>query len=164
MHISLTPELENLVKEKLNSGLYNNSSEVIRDALRQMNRYDEFFYGLKKEHLINLLEEGEKSGKSDLSVFDIIRQEKEIITIATDQGFLFQTHQTVFYAALEKESIGIDFIQAKSDQIIDVSLHFFHITDQELDLQYFDIEWLETGVVVGLINRPLDRGIEKGLN
>ncbi len=77
MHISLTPELENLVKEKLNSGLYNNSSEVIRDALRQMNRYDEFFYGLKKEHLINLLEEGEKSGKSDLSVFDIIRQEKE---------------------------------------------------------------------------------------
>ncbi|MTI87229.1 MAG: type II toxin-antitoxin system ParD family antitoxin [Balneolaceae bacterium] len=77
MHISLTPELEKLIKEKVNSGLYNNSSEVIRDALRQMNRYDEFFYDLKREHLKALLEEGEKSEKSDLSISDIIHQEKE---------------------------------------------------------------------------------------
>ncbi|MEX0721393.1 MAG: type II toxin-antitoxin system ParD family antitoxin [Balneolaceae bacterium] len=77
MHISLTPELEKLVKEKVNSGLYNNSSEVIRDALRQMNRNEEFFYDLKRSHLIDLLEEGEKSGISDSSISDIIRQEKE---------------------------------------------------------------------------------------
>lgn len=77
MHISLTPELEKLVKEKGNSGLYNNSSEVIRDALRQMNKHDEFFYGLKRSHLIDLLKEGEMSGISDLSVSDIIHQEKE---------------------------------------------------------------------------------------
>lgn len=35
MHISLTPELENAVKAKVQSGLYNNASEVVRDALRQ---------------------------------------------------------------------------------------------------------------------------------
>jgi antitoxin ParD1/3/4 len=35
MHISLTPELENVVKSKVASGLYNNASEVIREALRQ---------------------------------------------------------------------------------------------------------------------------------
>jgi antitoxin ParD1/3/4 len=35
MHISLTPELENAVKAKVKSGLYNNASEVVRDALRQ---------------------------------------------------------------------------------------------------------------------------------
>jgi len=35
MHISLTPELENAVKDKVASGLYNNASEVIREALRQ---------------------------------------------------------------------------------------------------------------------------------
>ena len=35
MHISLTPELENAVKSKVQSGLYNNASEVIREALRQ---------------------------------------------------------------------------------------------------------------------------------
>ena len=34
MHISLTPELENAVKAKVQSGLYNNASEVVREALR----------------------------------------------------------------------------------------------------------------------------------
>lgn len=42
MHISLTPELENAVKSKVASGLYNNASEVIREALRQsLNREQE---------------------------------------------------------------------------------------------------------------------------
>lgn len=35
MNISLTPELENAVKAKVKSGLYNNASEVVREALRQ---------------------------------------------------------------------------------------------------------------------------------
>ncbi len=35
MNISLTPELEEAVKRKVRSGLYNNASEVIREALRQ---------------------------------------------------------------------------------------------------------------------------------
>ena len=35
MYISLTPELENAVKSKVASGLYNNASEVFREALRQ---------------------------------------------------------------------------------------------------------------------------------
>jgi antitoxin ParD1/3/4 len=34
MHVSLTPKLEKMVKDKVNSGLYNNASEVIREALR----------------------------------------------------------------------------------------------------------------------------------
>ena len=34
MHISLTPELEKVVRKKIKSGLYNNASEVIREALR----------------------------------------------------------------------------------------------------------------------------------
>jgi len=34
MNISLTPTLERAVKEKVESGLYNNASEVIREALR----------------------------------------------------------------------------------------------------------------------------------
>jgi putative addiction module CopG family antidote len=35
MNTSLTPELEDAVKSKVASGLYNNVSEVIREALRQ---------------------------------------------------------------------------------------------------------------------------------
>ncbi len=34
MHISLTPELENIIKTQVNSGLYNSASEVVREALR----------------------------------------------------------------------------------------------------------------------------------
>ncbi len=34
MHISLTEKLEDYVKSKVQSGLYNNASEVIREALR----------------------------------------------------------------------------------------------------------------------------------
>jgi antitoxin ParD1/3/4 len=35
VNISLTPELDEAVKQKVASGLYNNASEVIREALRQ---------------------------------------------------------------------------------------------------------------------------------
>ena len=35
MHVSLTPELDRAVKEKVASGLYNNASEVIREAIRR---------------------------------------------------------------------------------------------------------------------------------
>jgi antitoxin ParD1/3/4 len=36
VNVSLTPELEKLVQNKVRSGLYNNASEVIREALRLM--------------------------------------------------------------------------------------------------------------------------------
>lgn len=34
MNVSLTPKLEAFVRERVASGLYNNSSEVVREALR----------------------------------------------------------------------------------------------------------------------------------
>lgn len=41
MNISLTPELERLVVDKVESGLYNNASEVIREGLRLLKEHDE---------------------------------------------------------------------------------------------------------------------------
>lgn len=41
MNVSLTPELENLVNEKVKSGLYNSASEVVREALRLLKEQDE---------------------------------------------------------------------------------------------------------------------------
>lgn len=35
MNVSLTDELESVIKEKVKNGLYNNASEVVRDALRR---------------------------------------------------------------------------------------------------------------------------------
>ncbi len=40
MHVSLTPHLEELVRDKVKSGLYNSSSEVVREALRLMEERD----------------------------------------------------------------------------------------------------------------------------
>jgi len=41
MHISLTETLEAFVREKVESGRYNNASEVVREALRLMESLDE---------------------------------------------------------------------------------------------------------------------------
>jgi antitoxin ParD1/3/4 len=41
MNVSLTPELENLVNEKVASGLYNSASEVVREALRLLFEQEE---------------------------------------------------------------------------------------------------------------------------
>nr|MBS0019203.1 type II toxin-antitoxin system ParD family antitoxin [Gammaproteobacteria bacterium] len=60
MHVSLTPELEKIVKEKVRSGLYNNASEVIREALRFMETHEELIYQLKLERLRAKLAEGEQ--------------------------------------------------------------------------------------------------------
>ena len=35
MHVSLTEKLDQYVREKIASGLYNNASEVVREALRE---------------------------------------------------------------------------------------------------------------------------------
>jgi antitoxin ParD1/3/4 len=35
MNVSLTAELETVIEKKVKSGLYNNASEVVRDALRK---------------------------------------------------------------------------------------------------------------------------------
>ena len=40
MNVSLTPELEALVNEKVKSGDYNSASEVIREALRLLKEQD----------------------------------------------------------------------------------------------------------------------------
>lgn len=41
MNVSLTPELEKFVGAKVDSGLYNNASEVIREGLRLLKEHDE---------------------------------------------------------------------------------------------------------------------------
>jgi len=51
MHISLTPKLESKIKSKVNSGLYNNASEVVREALRFMEENEEIVQQMKLNHL-----------------------------------------------------------------------------------------------------------------
>jgi antitoxin ParD1/3/4 len=45
MNVSLTPELEQLVTEKVESGRYTSASEVIREALRLLEEHDQLKQG-----------------------------------------------------------------------------------------------------------------------
>ena len=56
MHVSLTPELEYAVKMKVSSGLYNNASEVIREALRMTIKAEAENEWLKREAAIGYLQ------------------------------------------------------------------------------------------------------------
>lgn len=57
MKVSLTPALEKLVQRKVESGLYNNASEVIREALRLMKEGEEI-RRVKMKRLKEALAEG----------------------------------------------------------------------------------------------------------
>lgn len=58
MHVSLTPKLDELVRQKVESGLYNNASEVVREALRLLAQHDEI-QQLKLKKLREALAVGE---------------------------------------------------------------------------------------------------------
>ena len=58
MHISLTPELESRVKAKVKTGLYNNASEVIREALRFMETHEDWIHEIKLTRLREQLKVG----------------------------------------------------------------------------------------------------------
>jgi antitoxin ParD1/3/4 len=42
MNVNLTPRLEEIVRGKVETGLYNNASEVVREAIRQMDERDRY--------------------------------------------------------------------------------------------------------------------------
>ncbi|MCH2056355.1 MAG: type II toxin-antitoxin system ParD family antitoxin [Thalassotalea sp.] len=58
MHVSLTAELESRVKAKVKSGLYNNASEVIREALRFMDTHEDWVHEVKLARLREQLKAG----------------------------------------------------------------------------------------------------------
>ena len=68
MNISLTPHLENLVKTKVESGLYNSASEVMRDALRLLEERDQL-RAVRLEELRREIQKGIDSG--DATLLDI---------------------------------------------------------------------------------------------
>ena len=57
MNVSLTPELEMLIQEKVSSGNYNSASEVVREALRLLKEQDEL-KELRREELRREIQKG----------------------------------------------------------------------------------------------------------
>ena len=63
MNISLTPQLESMVKQKVGTGLYNSASEVVREALRLLEAKDQL-NELKLTTLRQEIQKGLDSGES----------------------------------------------------------------------------------------------------
>jgi antitoxin ParD1/3/4 len=82
MNINLTPQLEELVREKVSSGLYNSASEVVREALRLMEREDQV-RAAKLAQLRQDIQEGLQSGSAgELDVQAIKRRGRERLAAA----------------------------------------------------------------------------------
>ena len=63
MNVHLTPELEELVHNKVHSGRYNSSSEVVREALRLMDERDQFTT-LQKDEIRRKIDAGLASARA----------------------------------------------------------------------------------------------------
>jgi antitoxin ParD1/3/4 len=71
MNVNLTPELERLVNQKVQSGLYNSASEVVREALRLMQEQDEL-RRIRTVELRNAVKRGfEQSRRGESTPLDI---------------------------------------------------------------------------------------------
>jgi antitoxin ParD1/3/4 len=64
MNVNLTPQLEELVRSKVASGLYTSASEVVREALRLMDEQDRL-KGAKLEQLRSDVRQGLASGPGE---------------------------------------------------------------------------------------------------
>ena len=64
MNVNLTPQLEEMVRAKVSSGMYTSASEVVREALRLMDEQDRLRQ-VKLEELRREVRKGLNSGPSE---------------------------------------------------------------------------------------------------
>ncbi|QFY43386.1 type II toxin-antitoxin system ParD family antitoxin [Candidatus Methylospira mobilis] len=62
MNVNLSPQLEDMVRQKVASGLYTSASEIVREALRMMEAQDRL-RAAKLEQLRQDIYEGMESGE-----------------------------------------------------------------------------------------------------
>jgi antitoxin ParD1/3/4 len=72
-NVNLTPELDRFVITKVKSGRYENASEVVRAALRSLDR-EEQQYEAKLAALRAAIDEGDASGIAKGNVFARVRK------------------------------------------------------------------------------------------
>jgi antitoxin ParD1/3/4 len=70
--VTIGPQLDNFVGKLIESGQYGSTSEVVRTALRLLERQENQSTALR-----SAVEAGEESGESDLSLREIASQVKQ---------------------------------------------------------------------------------------
>jgi antitoxin ParD1/3/4 len=72
-NVNLTDELDHFVLAKVESGRYENASEVVRAALRSLER-EERTYEARLAALQSAIDEGDASGIAERNVFERVRK------------------------------------------------------------------------------------------
>jgi antitoxin ParD1/3/4 len=78
-NVNLTDELDRFVLKKVKSGRYENASEVVRAALRTLEREDQE-YEAKLTALRAAIDEGDASGVAEGDVFSRVRKTLKLQT------------------------------------------------------------------------------------
>jgi antitoxin ParD1/3/4 len=86
LNVSLTPQLEKLVKEKVKSGRYLSSSEVVREGLRLLDERDrlaeEHFNELKREIALGI----EQADRGEVDPWDLNEIKAEVSRRLREDG------------------------------------------------------------------------------
>lgn len=71
MNVSLTPELEQLIHKKVQTGLYLSASEVVREALRLLDERDKL-QAVKFEEIQRQIQVGiDQADRGDVGLLDV---------------------------------------------------------------------------------------------
>jgi antitoxin ParD1/3/4 len=76
-NVNLTDELDHFVLQKVESGRYENASEVVRAALRTLER-EEQRHEAKLAALRTAIDEGDASGIAEGNVFERVREKLDL--------------------------------------------------------------------------------------
>jgi antitoxin ParD1/3/4 len=76
-NVNLTEELDHFVREKVESGSYENASEVVRAALRSLDR-EERLHEARIAALRTAIDEGDASGIAEGNVFARVREKLKL--------------------------------------------------------------------------------------
>ena len=109
MNVSLTPKLEGFIRKKVSSGLYNNASEVVREALRLLVRQDNISIDTSltttltkaeiRKHIFSLEKPLRDKGVKSISLFgSAVRNEN---TPASDIDVFIDTDPEVSFSLLD---------------------------------------------------------------
>ena len=80
MNVSLTPNLEKWVQEKVSTGMYSSSSEVVREALRMLAQYEK-----SKQEKLDSLRTDVLLGVSQVDMGNVVVfDETELSTIKSE--------------------------------------------------------------------------------
>lgn len=83
LNVSLSPQLESMIKAKVESGLYNSASEVVREGLRLLEEQDRL-QQIKLEMLRAEIEKGRNSG-AGIPVSEVFKSVRQKIQEIADR-------------------------------------------------------------------------------